>query len=61
MTDAKAAWDTVLAILKRGNDAQIQRNKDRLVVIEVKKEIKYSGRGEEEAPAAPQEYSGGSI
>ena len=41
MTDKKAVMDDINAILKRGNDAQIQRNKDRLVVLEVKKEVKY--------------------
>ena len=29
-------------ILKRGNDAQVQRKKDGCVVIEVKKQIKYT-------------------
>ena len=29
-------------ILKRGNDAQVQRKKDGYVVIEVKKQIKYT-------------------
>ncbi|MEY8360042.1 hypothetical protein AALA99_13645 [Anaerotruncus colihominis] len=41
MTDTKAVIDAINAILKRGNDVQIQRNKDRLVVLEVKKEVKY--------------------
>ena len=41
MIDTKAVMDAINAILKRGNDAQIQRNKDRLVVLEVKKEVKY--------------------
>lgn len=41
MADDKAVIDAINAILRRGNDVQIQRNKDRLVVLEVKKEVKY--------------------
>jgi hypothetical protein len=33
---------TVEAILKRGNDAEIQRKGDGYIVLEVKKTIKYS-------------------
>lgn len=46
MTDEKMVMDAIKAILKRGNDVQIQRNKDRLVVLEVKKEIKYKENDE---------------
>ena len=45
MTDTKAVMDAINAILKRGNDVQIQRNIDRLVVLEVKKEVKYCEKG----------------
>lgn len=46
MTNEKMVMDAIKAILKRGNDVQIQRNKDRLVVLEVKKEIKYKENDE---------------
>lgn len=46
MTDEKMVMDAIKAILKRGNDVQIQRNKDRLVVLEVKKEIRYKENNE---------------
>lgn len=32
------------AILKRGNDAEVRRKGDGVIVLEVKKEIKYSAR-----------------
>ena len=36
------AIETVQAILKRGNDAEIRRKGDGYIVLEVKKTIKYS-------------------
>lgn len=33
---------TVLSILKRGNDVEIRRKGDGYIVLEVKKSIKYS-------------------
>lgn len=35
------ARKTIESILKRGNDVQIQRSKDGIIILEVKKEIKY--------------------
>lgn len=35
------AIKTIEAILARGNDVQIQRRKDGLLILEVKKEVKY--------------------
>lgn len=35
---------TIEAILKRGNDAEVRRKGDGVIVLEVKKEIKYSAR-----------------
>lgn len=32
------------AILKRGNDAEVRRRGDEVIVLEVKKTIKYSAR-----------------
>lgn len=32
------------AILKRGNDVEVRRKGDGVIVLEVKKEIKYSAR-----------------
>lgn len=34
-------WTAINEILKRGNDAQIQLNKGRIMVLEVKRRIKY--------------------
>lgn len=36
---------TIEAILKRGNDVQIQRKGDGIVILEVKREIKYRTPG----------------
>ena len=41
----KALIDAIAAILKRGNDVQIQRNGDGYIVLEVKKTIKYGAPG----------------
>ena len=38
------AQETIAAIIKRGNDAQVQRKGDGFIVLEVKKTIKYSPR-----------------
>lgn len=35
---------TIEAILKRGNDAEVRRKGDEVIVLEVKKTIKYSAR-----------------
>ncbi len=36
---------SIMAILKRGNDAEIRRKGNGIIVLEVKKEIKYSTNG----------------
>lgn len=36
------ARQAIEEILKRGNDAQVQRKRDGCIVIEVKKQIKYA-------------------
>ena len=41
MNDTKAVMDAINEILKRGNDAQIQLNKGRIMVLEVRRRIKY--------------------
>lgn len=41
MTDQEA-WDTIKAIIKRGNDAEVKKKGAGYVVLEVKKTIKYS-------------------
>lgn len=42
MTDE--AIKAVEAILKRGNDAEVRRKGDEVIVLEVKKTIKYSAQ-----------------
>lgn len=39
--DEKTAWEKVREILRRGNDVEIRRCKDGIVILEVKKEIQY--------------------
>ena len=41
LSTVQAKLDAVNEILKRGNDAQIQLNKGRIMVLEVKRRIKY--------------------
>lgn len=41
VTDRKKLLEVVNEILKRGNDVQIQRKGDGVVVLEVKKTTKY--------------------
>jgi len=41
----KALIEAIAAILKRGNDVQIQRKGDGYIVLEVKKTIKYRAPG----------------
>lgn len=38
----KEALEAIMAILKRGNDAEIRRRGDGYVILEVTKKIKYS-------------------
>ncbi|MCD7755746.1 MAG: hypothetical protein LUJ09_05365 [Firmicutes bacterium] len=40
----QAALQAIAEIIKRGNDVQIQRKGDSILVLEVKKTIKYSPR-----------------
>lgn len=40
-----ALLEAIQAILKRGNDVQIQRKNDGYIVLEIKKTIKYSTPG----------------